>query len=79
MSMELTLEWEPNQSKKLVVDEFISVPELKQMCCCEAASAPMYTRVMFGDQTLLGNQDKLANEYGITNGSVLKLVVSGLK
>ena len=74
--MKLILEFEPNQRKEILCDDDIDCIHLKELCCCEAFTTPGLTRIYFNDQLLLG--DKLVSEFGVCDGSVIKLVTVGL-
>jgi hypothetical protein len=74
--MQVTLLLPSGESKTLLIDDMIDVPNLKQMCCCEARSSPAYSRVYCGDALLKG--DGLASDFGVVDGATIKLVVPGL-
>ena len=74
--MNLTLEFEPGQKKTILVDPDIDCVHLKEQCCCEAFTSPGFSRIYFNDQLLIG--DKLVSEFGVQDGSTIKLVTVGL-
>jgi hypothetical protein len=74
--MKLNLILPSGETKSILVDEFIDVPSLKQVCCCEAASSPAYSRVYIGDTLLKG--DGLVSDFGVVEGSTIKLQVAGV-
>jgi hypothetical protein len=74
--MKVTLILPSGESKTILVDDMIDVPNLKQVCCCEASSSPSYSRVYCEEKLLKG--DGLASDFGVVEGATIKLVVTGL-
>jgi hypothetical protein len=74
--VKVTLILPSGESKSILIDENIDVPNLKQVCCCEAASSPAYSRVYCGDQLLKG--EGAASDFGVVEGATIKLQVAGV-
>ena len=76
MSMNLTLKLPSGESRNISVDENISASELKEMCCREAFTSPAFTKVTCDGKALFG--EKLAEEFGVHDGSEIVITVKGL-
>ena len=76
MSMNLTLKLPSGETRNIAVDENISAAELKEMCCREAFTSPAFTKVTCDGKALFG--EKLAEEFGVHDGSTLEVIVKGL-
>lgn len=62
--------------KKIYCDESCDAIHAKELACCEFSLSPAFTRVYFNGQILLG--EKLLEEFGITDGAVLKVESASL-
>lgn len=63
-------------TKSILCDDDIDCAHLKELACREAFTSPAFTRIYFNGQLLLG--DKLVSEFGVVNGSTIKLETASL-
>ena len=74
--MKLTLILPNKERKEISVDQNITAADLKQMCAQEAFTSPSFTKIKCEGQALYG--DKLAEEFGVHDGSVIEIIAAGL-
>ena len=74
VSMNVRIEFQ-GTTKNVLCDEGMSFNEFKQRVCCECLTSPGFTRLYYNGQLLLGNKEVV--EYGVTNGSLIKVEAVG--